>query len=339
MTGRERVLSALHHRPVDVLPFMPITMMFAADTAGVKYGDYARDHRVLAEAQVAVADRFGADDVSAISDPAREASDLGARIEWFEDQPPAIVESEALLGDKSKLDRLIIPDPLASPRMRDRVEAIRLLKRLRGATHAVEGWVEGPCAMSADLRGVNTLMLDLIDDQEFVERLFGFVFEMELGFARAQVDAGADYIGIGDAAASLIGPRLYHQLVEPWEVRLIQAIHQLGVPVRLHICGNTRRIAAGMGRTGSDMIDLDYPVPMTEARAAIPLPTPLCGNLDPVREVRDGNPQSIEALLCACYEAAGPNYIVGAGCEIARGTPPENLEAMARFARLHSPAV
>ena len=57
----------------------------AADLAGVRYGDYARDHRVLADAQVLVAERFGFDFVSAISDPAREASDLGAAVEWFED--------------------------------------------------------------------------------------------------------------------------------------------------------------------------------------------------------------------------------------------------------------
>ena len=63
-------------RPVDHLPLMPITMMFAADRAGVPYRDYATDHRVLAEAQMRTAEKFGFDYVSAISDPAREAADL-----------------------------------------------------------------------------------------------------------------------------------------------------------------------------------------------------------------------------------------------------------------------
>src|SRR3954464_1560927 len=101
MTGKQRVLARLRGEPTDSLPLMPITMMFAADLAGVRYLDYARDHRVLADAQVAVAERFDFDYVSAISDPAREASDLGAAVEWFENQPPAIVGSRALLGDKS----------------------------------------------------------------------------------------------------------------------------------------------------------------------------------------------------------------------------------------------
>ena len=71
--------------------------------------------------------------------------------------------------------------------------------------------------MSADLRGVNTLMLDFFDDPGFVRDLFEFTIEMELRFARAQIDAGADMIGVGDAAASLIGPQLYFDFVQPYE--------------------------------------------------------------------------------------------------------------------------
>jgi len=215
MTGKERILAKLRGEPTDSLPLMPITMMFAADLAGVRYGDYARDHRVLADAQVAVAQRFGFDHVSAISDPAREASDLGATVEWFDDQPPAIVESRALLAEKSKLAGLRLPALAAPGRMRDRVEAVRLLAQRTAATRIVEGWVEGPCAMSADLRGLNTLMLDFFDDAPFVEALFDFTVRMEVEFARAQVEAGATLIGVGDAAASLVGPKLYARHVLP----------------------------------------------------------------------------------------------------------------------------
>src|SRR5262249_1711792 len=155
----------------DHLPLMPITMMFAARRIDAKYRDYASDHRVLAEAQVRTAEAFDFDYVSAISDPAREASDLGATVEWFEDQPPAIVEDRALLADKHRLATLRLPDPSSGPRMSDRVEAVRLLRQHVGNEKIVEGWVEGPCAMSADLRGVNTLMLDFFDDPEFVREL------------------------------------------------------------------------------------------------------------------------------------------------------------------------
>ncbi len=336
MTGKERILAKLRGEPSDSLPLMPITMMFAADLAGVHYRDYARDHRVLAGAQIAVAERFDFDYVSAISDPAREASDLGATVEWFEDQPPAIVESRALLHEKSSLESLQLPDLAAPGRMRDRIEAVRLLAERAGATRIVEGWVEGPCAMSADLRGLNTLMLDFFDDPAFVDALFDFTVRMEIEFARAQVEAGATLIGVGDAAASLVGPKLYMQFVLPCEQRLIAAIREFGVPVRLHICGNTKRIVEGMGQTGADIIDLDFLTPLGHARRAMRDKQVLLGNLDPVRALRDGTPASIEAMLSECFEQAGAAYICGAGCEIPRGTPTANVDAMTRFARSRS---
>jgi len=336
MTGKDRILAKLRGEPTDSLPMMPITMMFAADLAGAHYRDYALDHRVLADAQVAVAERFDFDYVSAISDPAREACDLGAAVAWFDDQPPAIVESRALLDEKGKLDGLRLPSLDAPGRMRDRVEAVRLLAEHAGATRVVEGWVEGPCAMSADLRGLNTLMLDFSDDVPFVETLFDFTVRMEAEFARAQVEAGATLIGVGDAAASLVGPKLYARYVLPCEQRLIAAIHALGVPVRLHICGNTKRIVEGMGQTGAEIIDLDFPTPLGHARRAMRETQVLLGNIDPVRELRDGTPASVEAALAECHRQAGAAYICGAGCEVPRGTPYANVEAMARFARSRS---
>jgi len=290
MTGKERILAKLRGEPTDSLPLMPITMMFAADGMGAHYRDYASDYRVLAEAQVAVAERYGFDYVSAISDPAREASDLGAAVEWFDEQPPAIVESRALLDEKGKVAGLRLPDLAASGRMLDRIEGVRLLAERAGATRIVEGWVEGPCAMSADLRGLNTLMLDFFDDAPFVEALFDFTVRMETEFARAQVEAGATLIGVGDAAASLVGPALYTKFVLPYEQRLVAAIQALGVPVRLHICGNTKRIVEGMGQTGADIIDLDFPTPLGLARGAMRAGQVLLGNIDPVRQLRDGTP-------------------------------------------------
>jgi MtaA/CmuA family methyltransferase len=337
LTGRERVLGHLAGQPVDRLPLMPITMMYAVDQIGGRYGDYACDHRVLVEAQLRVAERFGFDYVSVISDPAREAADCGAKVEYFDDQPPALVETEARLADKTDLARLKQPDPLGGGRMTDRVQGVALLKeRVQGAK-LVEGWVEGPCAEAADLRGINTLMTDFFDDPAFVRDLFEFVIAMELRFARAQVEAGIDLMGVGDAAASLVGPQLYEEFVWPYEKRLVDGLHALGTKVRLHICGNTRSILAGMGRLGCDLVDLDYPSPLSGARAAMGPDQVLLGNLHPVQVLKGGTPAEVTAAVAECHRQAGPRYIVGAGCEVPRGTPEVNLRALADYAHQHRP--
>ncbi|NQU11630.1 uroporphyrinogen decarboxylase family protein [bacterium] len=337
MTGRDRVRRHLAGQAVDRLPLMPITMMFAGDLAGIRYGRYARDHRALVEAQLRTADAFDLDYVSVISDPAREAADCGARIHWFDDQPPAIDEHHARLADKTVLGRLPVPDPVGGGRMHDRVEACALFRDRLGAAKLIEGWVEGPCAEGADLRGINTLMIDFFDDPGFVRDLFAFTVELGTRFARAQIAAGADIIGVGDAAASLVGPELYAEFVWPWEQRLVDGIHAAGGLVRLHICGNTRSILAGLGRLGADLVDIDYPVPMADARQAMGPNQVLLGNIDPVRVLREGSPGSVAAAIGACHHDAGPRYIVGAGCEVPRDTPPENLRALTEYAQAHRP--
>jgi MtaA/CmuA family methyltransferase len=312
---------------------MPITMMFAGDWAGIRYGEYCRDHRKLVEAQIKTAEAFGFDFVSCISDPAREAADCGAQVQYFDNQPPAIIEAEARLGDKAELAKLKTPDPLGGGRMTDRVQAAALFKERVGAHLLIEGWVEGPCAESADLRGINNLMLDFYDDPGFVRDLFGFVLEMELRFARAQIEAGAHLIGVGDAAASLVGPEIYQEFVWPFEKKLVDGIHGLGAMVRLHICGNTRKILKGMGQLDCEIVDLDFPSPVAEGRAQMGTNQVLLGNLNPVQVLRNGTPESVRQAVAECHKDAGRRYIVGAGCEVPRDTPEANLRALCAYAQ------
>ncbi len=327
----------LEGRPVDRLPNMAITMMFAADQIGAKYYNYATDFRVLAQAQVHTAEAFGIDHVSVISDPAIEAADCGAQARFYPDQPPAIDEADALLANKATLARLTAnpAHPLGGGgpgvRMSNRIEGARLLKAAVGQEKLVEGWVEGPCAEGSDLRGINNLMLDFLDDPPFVRDLFEAIVDMELRFAAEQIRAGADLIGIGDAAASLVGPRLYEEFVWPCEKRLVDGIHALGAKVRLHICGNTRRILAGMGRLGCDMVDLDFLSPLREGRAAMGAGQVLAGNIDPVRVLRDMTPDAVRAAIAACHAEAAPRYIIAAGCEVPRDTPRENMLALGKY--------
>jgi len=337
MNGRERVLAHLAGRPVDSLPFMPVTMMFACDRIGAKYGEYATNYRVMVEAQLRTAEEFDIDHVSAISDPAREASDCGATIRYYPDQPPAVDEVNAVLAVKEKLLELRTPDPSVAPRMSDRVQAVEWLKQQAGTDKFIEGWVEGPCAEASDLRGINRLMVDFIDDPDFVMDLFEFCVDMGLRFAQAQIKAGADVIGVGDAAASLVGPRIYEKIVWPYEKKLIDGIHGMGGRVRLHICGNTSKILAGMGRLGVAIVDLDSLARVDEGRAAMGPEQVLLGNIDPVRVLRDGTPEAVYAAMAECHRQAGPRYIVGAGCEAPRDTALENMHAMRRYAREHKP--
>jgi MtaA/CmuA family methyltransferase len=336
MNGRERILSAIRGEPVDSLPHIPISMMIAADGIGEPYGRYATEAAVHVRGQVEFAARWDIDHVSAISDPATEAADLGARIVFYPDQPPAIDEEHALLSGKEALLALRTVDPGAGKRMGKRLEVIRRLSEQVGKEKLVEGWVEGPMAESADLRGINTIMMDLVDDPGFVRDLMAFVFENAMRFAGEQVRAGADIIGVGDAASSLVGPELFRDVVCDWEKKYIDRIHEMGGLVRLHICGNTNAIFPFLADVKADILDLDSMAVMADAREKIGAGRLLSGNIDPVRVLRYGTPAEVTAGFARCFaDAGGGAYAVNAGCEIPRGTPAENLRAMNEFARDH----
>jgi uroporphyrinogen-III decarboxylase len=151
---------------------MPVSMMFASYLAGFRYRDYATDHGVQAAAQLRVAEEFHLDHVSVISDPCCEAADCGSEIMFFDDEPPAPPpEAKCPLRDKAKLTGLSLPNPAVGQRMSNRLEAVRDLTQQVAGELLVEGWVEGPCAEAADLRGINALMLDFYYDPKFVASL------------------------------------------------------------------------------------------------------------------------------------------------------------------------
>lgn len=183
-------------------------------------------------------------------------------------------------------------------------------------------------------------MLDLYDNPTFCSELFNFLVDQALRFAQAQISAGADWIGIGDAASSLIGPKLHSSLVLTAQQRLIQGIHNMGTPVRLHICGNISRILPALATLGCELVDLDSMVSIPLARKTLGPNVALCGNISPVDILRESKDvQRITDAIAACHKDAGSRFIVGAGCEVCRDTPKKNLETLCAYSREHAPSI
>ncbi len=324
MTPYERFMQHMRGGQIDRPLNFDIIMQFAAHFIGQPLSSYYLDYRVLCAANLAVLEAFSLDIVQAISDPYREAADWGAVIEFPHDALP--ISTVPLIADPADLDRLITPKPETGRRMSDRLEAIAYLRSQVGGQVPIMGWVEGSLAEAADLRGVSALMLDFYDRPDWVEALLERCVEVEIAFARAQVQAGADIIGLGDAIASQISPKLYERFALPYEQRIFSAVHELGALTRLHICGNTTRILAHMARSGADIIDIDSMVDMEAAASAFGT-IPVCGNVPPVEVFLYGTPDQVRAAVLESMERGGSRAISAAGCEIPDGTPHANLHA------------
>jgi MtaA/CmuA family methyltransferase len=343
MRSIDRVRGVIEGKPVDHLPAQPMAMMLAAKHAGFRYIDYTKDGRIMAEAQLKFAGDFGIDCVLMCSDPAREVIDIAGEdsIGWFEDQGPAICEDRAALRDMARLKEFSIPDPLGGGRMHDRIRAIEIcLRELRGE-RSIVGWIEGPLALAGELRGLNRIMMDFEDEPEFLRDLMDFTSEVAIVYAAAQIEAGADTIGMSDAAASMIGPRRYGEFLLPWQQRVLESIRSSHpeIILRLHMCGKTDPLIPQMATLPVDIYELDFPVNLAAARAVLGPNRVILGNVATITDMLEGTPERVTAAARKCHEICGRYHIVGAGCELSPFTPPENLRAMIRYAQEHSPGL
>jgi uroporphyrinogen-III decarboxylase len=48
--------------------------------------------------------------------------------------------------------------------------------------------------------------------------------------------------------------------------------------------------------------------------------------------LRNANAELVTASIAECHRQAGDRYIIGAGCEVPRDTPLENVRAMTEYA-------
>jgi len=143
MTGKERIKAYVSGTEVDQLPFMPIVMSLVAQELKVPYRQYCTDHRLIAQGQLAFAERYGADHLCVVTDPTVESADLGQPVIWYDDEPPANDEAQSLLMDKTALAHLKPVAPDQGRRMSNRVMAVRDLAEKAGKDLLVEGWVGG----------------------------------------------------------------------------------------------------------------------------------------------------------------------------------------------------
>jgi len=331
MNSLERVRRRLRGEAVDRAPNFDIYMTRAAHHVGRPLSRYYLDYRALVEANLGVLEAFDLDIVQTLSDPYREAADMGLEVEFPEDDLP--VRKKVLLEEPEDLARLKRVAPSDGRRMSDRLDAVRTLVEKVGRDVVVMGWVEGALALACDVRGDTSLMLDLHDRPEWVEELLELLVEQQITFAREQIALGAHMIGLGDAIASLVSPKQYRQFALPYEQRIFAAVKEAGAIPRLHICGDTNHLVEDMARSGAEIVDLDWMVDLARAAEVFGGGPAPCGNFDPVEIMLRGTPDKVAHAARSCAAAGGPRHFSAAGCEIPDDTPDANPLAHAATLR------
>jgi len=110
--------------------------------------------------------------------------------------------------------------------------------------------------------------------------LLGRLADISGTFLRVQVEAGAAAVQLFDSWAGALSHADYRQYVLPHSAAALRAVAATGVP-RIHFGVGTGELLGSMAQAGTEVVGVDYRVPLHEAARRTGADLALQGNLDP----------------------------------------------------------
>ena len=338
MNGYQRVMAALQGKEPDTVPVMLHNFMMAAREAGLTMEQFRNDPHQMARAFVEAVEQYEIDGVLIDVDTVTLAGAVGVPIDFPVEQPAQA--AGARLHSLEEVNDLAPVDIRNYRGVQVWLEATSILRHHFGNGIFIRGNCDqSPFTLASMIRGLEPWMLDLAnpDRHELVHKLLEYSTGVTLQFIQLMSETGAHMTSNGDSVAGpeLISPAMFREFALPYEKKIVDRSHALGLPYFLHICGNTSRIIDDMLESGSDGLELDYRTDTAMAHDKMKDRAVFIGNIDPSGVLALGSPRLVEEktreLLNIFIDT--PRFILNAGCAIPPITPPENLRVMINTAR------
>jgi uroporphyrinogen decarboxylase len=339
MNSLERVRRACRHESTDRVPVGSFAGFCAARLTGVSLRRYVTDGQAIADAQVALQHAVGHDIVVTAADTYYLAQGFGLEVEFHDDALPTA--KRPLLTELSDVDQLRVPDPQCDGRMPVYLDAVRLLSAALGDRVAIRGTGTGPFSIAAYLFGMQRFLMLLAeietrdaapDDERRVHQLLSMAADASAAFLKAQLEAGAHILYLGDslASADVISPAMYRRFAMPYHQRIFAEVNGRGAFTLLHICGDNTPMLDALAETGANILEIDHKMDLGLCKQRVGDRVCLIGNLDPVQIILHGSTEDVRHESRRCIEQAGQGggFILGTGCFVPYDSPLENLRAM-----------
>jgi uroporphyrinogen decarboxylase len=149
------------------------------------------------------------------------------------------------------------------------------------------------------------------------------------------VRAGADVIQIFDSWVGCLGVEDYRRYVLPYVTSMVKDLQRSGAPVIYFGTGSSTLLPA-MKETGTDVIGLDWRLPLDEGWRSLEHQCAVQGNLDPVLLFAGWEEVKTRADEILRSAAGRPGHIFNLGHGILPETPVRNVKNLARFVQEHS---
>jgi uroporphyrinogen decarboxylase len=332
------LLDGLMAKPGSTVPTFPIILGYSVNEyhkhANILAPEIMRNGEKIADAQILVARRFKIPFVITILDLNVIGEAFGATLTYMPDVIP-VHESAAIEGLEG-IDKLEPKDPRRDGRMPAIVKAAEFFAKKFSAEGELSfGGCEGPITAAGSLWGVENLMRNMIKNPDLVHKVLSACTDTIIDFCNAQMDAGVLGIGLAEPTASstCISPEFFQKFAMPYIKKICRKVNSPAF--LLHVCGEAQELVKPVSKITNILIFSVDQVDLQRAKEDIGKKfLVLLGNVS-TRLMRRGTLAEVEAATKQCIQeaAAGGKFILSTGCDIAPGTPVENIEAMLQLGK------
>ncbi len=238
-----------------------------------------------------------------------------------------------LPSGKESLARIRKMDPRKDGRMPEKLKALEKLKAHFGDTVLVTGSCAAPFSAIGLMWSIEESMVLMLTDKDLLHEGMVCWKEFYVRYIKAQKDAGADAVWLGDcnAFSSMVSVDLYNEHILPVTKELIEYCEkELDIIMWLH----NSEIQADHVRShfplGYSFENIGPDADIKEIREASKGRVPISGNIDPIKVLWKGTPELVESeverIMGICKKGGG--FIFSSGEMVPRDTPEENISAM-----------
>ena len=186
-------------------------------------------------------------------------------------------------------------------------------------------------------RGIENFLADLAGEPEYAQKLLDYIIHKNMVMLENIVHTpGIDGILLGSdwgaQADLLMNPDTWRKMIAPGEQKEYDLIHEAGVDVWVHSCGNIQRILPDLAQMGVDALNPVQPECMDiyDIKEKYGDKITFWGGISTQQTLPYGTPEDVAAETRKVTEALSKNggYIIAPSQEIQSDVPFENLCAL-----------
>jgi uroporphyrinogen decarboxylase len=168
-------------------------------------------------------------------------------------------------------------------------------------------------------------------------KLMTTLTEVVVRYLREQIAAGAEAVQLFDSWLGLLGPTEYEAFVMPYSKRIFDSLR--GLAPTIHFSIGTTSLLPLIASAGSDVVSVDWRLPLDDAWRQIGFEKAIQGNLDPALLLAPGDAFRAGTLDVLKRTAGRPGHIFNLGHGILPQTTPEPLERLVELVHEHAPNI